>query len=50
MTNYGTTRCKECDQILDGRTQYYDKPGVLCENCFTRLIRKEEVPKRKVIQ
>jgi len=47
MTNYGTTRCKECDQILDGRTQYYDKPGVLCEVCFTRVIKLEEVPKKK---
>jgi hypothetical protein len=45
--NGGVTRCKSCDLQLDNETQYYDKPGVLCENCFWRVVKAEEVPKKK---
>ncbi len=31
--SYGTIRCKDCDQILDDKAQYYDKGEVLCVVC-----------------
>lgn len=45
-SNYSIVRCKECDQDLTGKTQYYDN-GVRCEVCNWRVGKGEEVPKRK---
>lgn len=44
---YGTIRCCECDQILDGKIQVYDKGKVFCENCNNRVNKLVEVIKKR---
>jgi len=43
---YGTVRCSECDQNLDGKIQVYHKGKVYCEIDNIRVNKLEEVPKQ----